>query len=66
MTFYKMFHLKPGVQPTLNLIYGGGMKDVKIEMSEAQTQNWEKEKERNRREDRTGLHALQSLYLFLE
>lgn len=42
------------------------MKDVKIEMSEAQTQNWEKEKERKGREDRTVLHVLQSLYLFLE
>lgn len=39
MTFYKIFHLNPGVKLTLNLIYGGGMKDVKIEMSEAQTQN---------------------------
>lgn len=44
MTFYKRFHLNPGVKLTLNLIYGGGMKGVKIEMSEAQAQNWEKTK----------------------
>lgn len=64
MAFYKIFNLNPGVKLTLNWIYGGGTKDVKIEMSEAQTQNWEKEKERKGREDRTILHVLQSLYFW--
>lgn len=39
MAFYKIFRLNPEVKLTLNLMYGGGMKDVKIEMSEVQTQN---------------------------
>lgn len=56
MTFYKIFHLKPGVKLTLNLIYGGGMKDVKIKMPEAQTQNWEKrEKGESRQNSITGI-----------
>lgn len=47
------------------MIYGGGMKDVKIKIPEAQTQNWEKEKER-KRENRKALQVLQSLYLLLK
>lgn len=61
MTFYKIFHLNPGVKLTLNLIYGGGMKDVKIEMSEAET---EKKRERGERTEQYYMYCNLCIYFW--